>query len=149
MGVKFTCNIHICIVLLHILKKIQNHCTLLPTHTHQWHNAYKNTKYQLRESVQEWSGSTDTAGEIYWQEGWGRVRELQGDVVYLGWPIAQRPLYESKCGGMGKGCGVSAIETVVHITWHGAQINFGDLTPYLSYGEITVFVEADLSKLHK
>ncbi len=26
------------------------------------------------------------------------------------------------------------MRTAVHITWHGAQINFGDLTPYLTYG---------------
>jgi hypothetical protein len=29
IGVKFTCNNHIFIVLLHFLKKIQNHCTLI------------------------------------------------------------------------------------------------------------------------
>ncbi len=27
------------------------------------------------------------------------------------------------------------MNTAVHITWHGAQINFGDLTPYLTYDE--------------
>ncbi len=26
------------------------------------------------------------------------------------------------------------MSTAVHITWHGAQINFGDLPPYLTYG---------------
>ncbi len=26
------------------------------------------------------------------------------------------------------------MSTAVHITWHGAPINFGDLTPYLTYG---------------
>jgi hypothetical protein len=31
----------------------------------------------------------------------------------------------------GGGCGVSANE---NICAHGAQINFGDLTPYLTYG---------------
>ncbi len=25
------------------------------------------------------------------------------------------------------------MRTAVHITWHGAQLNFGDLTPYLTY----------------
>jgi hypothetical protein len=25
------------------------------------------------------------------------------------------------------------MRTAVHITWHGAQINFGDLPPYLTY----------------
>jgi hypothetical protein len=32
------------------------------------------------------------------------------------------------------GCGVSASEySYMHITWYGAQINFGDLPPYLTY----------------
>ncbi len=33
-------------------------------------------------------------------------------------------------GGGGGGCGVSANE---YSCTHGAQINFGDLTPYLTY----------------
>ncbi len=56
------------------------------------------------------------------------------DVVYLCWQY--RPLiYESKCGGWGwgEGCWSFPMSTAVHITWHGAQINFGDLPPYLSY----------------
>jgi hypothetical protein len=32
-------------------------------------------------------------------------------------------------GGRGRGCGVSDVRA------HGAQINFGDLTPYLTYGQ--------------
>jgi hypothetical protein len=33
------------------------------------------------------------------------------------------------------GCeGSQPKSTAVHITWHGAQINFGDLPPYLTYG---------------
>jgi hypothetical protein len=41
-------------------------------------------------------------------------------------------VYESQCGGMGGGgCGVSANE---YSCAHGAQINFGDLPPYLTYG---------------
>ncbi len=55
------------------------------------------------------------------------ARGLQGDVVYLSWPIA--PLfYEPKCGG--GGCGVSANENSCA---HGAQISFGDLPQYLTY----------------
>ncbi len=57
----------------------------------------------------------------------GAVRGLQRDVVYLGWPIA--PSYTSPNA---RGWGV--VSTAVYITWHGAQINFGDLTPYLTYG---------------
>ncbi len=37
----------------------------------------------------------------------------------------------------GRGDGVAGsrpMSTAVHITWHGAQINFGDLPPYLTYG---------------
>ncbi len=40
------------------------------------------------------------------------------------------PLYMSPNAG-GGGCGVSANE---YSFAHGAQINFGDLTPYLTYG---------------
>ncbi len=34
----------------------------------------------------------------------------------------------------GGSCRVSANDTAVRITWRGAQINFGDLTPYLTNG---------------
>jgi hypothetical protein len=37
-------------------------------------------------------------------------------------------VYEHKCGGKGGSCGVSANEYLQLYT--GAQINFGDLTPY-------------------
>ncbi len=42
-------------------------------------------------------------------------------------------VYESKCGR--RGGGVAGLSQWVQpcITWHGAQINFGDLPPYLSY----------------
>jgi hypothetical protein len=50
----------------------------------------------------------------------------------LSWLTNSALIYEPKCGGMGGGCGVSAIE--YSSCTHGAQINFGDLTPYLSYG---------------
>ncbi len=30
--------------------------------------------------------------------------------------------------------GSQPMRTAVHITWHGAQTNFGDLTPHLTYG---------------
>ncbi len=62
---------------------------------------------------------------LWWSlPAWG----LQGDVVYLGRPIATS-LYEPKCGGGGS-CGVLVNE---YSCAHGAQINFGDLTPYLTY----------------
>ncbi len=42
-------------------------------------------------------------------------------------------VYGLQCGGRGS-CGVSAYE---YSCAHGAQINFGDLTPYLTYGRDT------------
>ncbi len=54
-------------------------------------------------------------------------RGSKRDVVYLGWQIA--PSYMS--GGESGSCGVSANE---YSCAHGAQINLGDLTPYLTYG---------------
>ncbi len=61
------------------------------------------------------------------------TRGLQRDVVYLCWPIAPS-YYESKCGGREGVAGSQPMSTAVHITWHGAQINSGDLPPYLTYG---------------
>ncbi len=50
-------------------------------------------------------------------------------VVYIGWPIACS--YMTQMRGKGGGsCGVSANE---YSCTHGAQIKFGDLTPYLTY----------------
>ncbi len=54
-------------------------------------------------------------------------RGSQRDVVYLGLPIA----LSSKCGGKEGNCGVSAN---VYSCAHGGQINYGDLTPCLTYG---------------
>jgi hypothetical protein len=59
-------------------------------------------------------------------------RGLQGDVVYLSWPIAPL-IYKPKCRGRGWVAGSQPMRTAVRITWHGAQINFEDLTPYLTY----------------
>ncbi len=63
---------------------------------------------------------------------------LQRDVVFLGWPLA--PSYTSPTVGGGGSCGFSANEynelrglsQWVHL-YTGAQINFSDLTPYLTY----------------
>jgi hypothetical protein len=46
----------------------------------------------------------------------------------LSWLTNSALVHEPKCGG--GGCCVSANE---YICSHGAQINFGDLTPYLTY----------------
>ncbi len=53
----------------------------------------------------------------------------QRDVVHLGWPIA--PSYISpNAGGGWRIAGPQPMSTAVHA--HGAQRNFGDLTPYLT-----------------
>ncbi len=53
---------------------------------------------------------------------------------HLSW--LTKPSYTSPNGGgggMGRGVlGSQPMSTAVHITWHGAQTNFGDLTPYLT-----------------
>ncbi len=53
----------------------------------------------------------------------------------LFWLTHSALAYESKCGGWGGGevLGSQPMSTAVHITCHGAQINFGGLPPYLTY----------------
>ncbi len=45
-------------------------------------------------------------------------------------------VYDPNCGGGGV-AGSQPMSTAVHITWHGAQINFGDLPSYLTYAYST------------
>ncbi len=40
----------------------------------------------------------------------------------------------------GGGAGSQPMRTAVHITWHGEQINFGDLTPYLTFAQNCQFL---------
>jgi hypothetical protein len=54
------------------------------------------------------------------------IRRSQRDVVYLGSLV-----YEPKCGVWGV-AGSQPMSTAMH---HGAQINFGDLTSYLTIGQ--------------
>ncbi len=61
------------------------------------------------------------------------MQGLQGDVVYLSWPIAPLVVRAQMRGGGGGVAGSQPMRIAVHITWHGSQINFGDLTPYLTY----------------
>ncbi len=42
-------------------------------------------------------------------------------------------VYKSKCGGDWGVAGSQSMSTAVHITWHVAQINFGDLPSYFTY----------------
>ncbi len=46
-------------------------------------------------------------------------------------------VYRSSAGGWGVGS--QPMSTAVHITWHGAQTNFGDLPPYLNRGIFWIF----------
>ncbi len=55
---------------------------------------------------------------------------VQGDVVHLDWPITNSAfVYEPKCGGGGEWRGLGQWVQL----YTGAQINFGDLTPYSTY----------------
>jgi hypothetical protein len=49
--------------------------------------------------------------------------------------LSRTCIYTSpNAGGWGAaGTKPEPVSKAVHITWHGAQINFGDLTPYLTY----------------
>jgi hypothetical protein len=53
----------------------------------------------------------------------------------LSWLTSRALVYEPICGGMGegRGCGVLSSE---YSCAHGAQINFGDHTPYLAFGSV-------------
>jgi hypothetical protein len=50
----------------------------------------------------------------------------------LSWLTNSALIFEPKCARRGRGCRVSANEYSYSCA-HGAQINFGDLTPYLTY----------------
>ncbi len=78
-------------------------------------------------------GPVRTIGKKAWPSVYFvMVRVSQRDVVYLGWPIT--PSYISPNGGEGGRCGVS-VSVDDNSCALGAQINFGDLTPYLTYGD--------------
>ncbi len=51
----------------------------------------------------------------------------------LSWLTNSALVYEPKCGGGGGVTGSQPMTTAMHITWHGAQINFGDNTQYFTY----------------
>jgi hypothetical protein len=68
---------------------------------------------------------------------------LKGDSkrCRLPWLTNSALVYEPKCRERGWSCGVSANE---YSCAHGAQINFGDLTPYLTYDYGDVLTTARL-----
>ncbi len=75
------------------------------------------------EYLMTFSSNTFTENSASKEAGRGLLR----DVVYLGWPIA--PSYASpNAGGGGELRGLSQWVQL----YTGAQINFGDLTPYLT-----------------
>ncbi len=49
----------------------------------------------------------------------------------LSWLTNSAPVYEPKCGGKGRVAGSQPMSTAVHME---PKINFGDLTPYLTFG---------------
>jgi hypothetical protein len=65
------------------------------------------------------------------------LRESQRDVVYLSLPIAPSCMSPNAGGGRGV-AGSQPMSTAEYSCTYGAQINFGDLTPYLTYGPIHV-----------
>jgi hypothetical protein len=75
---------------------------------------------------------------MYTQIGPKSYPSHQGDTkrCRLSWLTTSALVYEPKCGG-GRGCGTSANE---YSCVHGAQINFGDLTPYLTYAPHVPFM---------
>ncbi len=72
------------------------------------------------------------------------IRGLQGDIVYLSWPIA--PLvYEPKCDGVGAGvCGVWANENSCahHVTWSPNRLWRSNFILYLTYANNTLYSTA-------
>jgi hypothetical protein len=77
---------------------------------------------------------------IYFNSCTDETRGLLRNVVYLCWP--KHPRKTSPNAGEGVFAGSQPMSTVVHITWHGAQINFGDLLPYLTYGWVKTFLHS-------
>ncbi len=63
-------------------------------------------------------------------------RGLQRDVVFLGWPIAPPYMSPNAEGGWG---GAAGPQPWVQF-YTGAQVNFGDLTTYLTYGFLTTYL---------
>ncbi len=53
----------------------------------------------------------------------------------LSWLTNSALVIEPKCEGRGELCGISQLVQ----QYRGAQINFGDLTPYLTYGGVVRF----------
>jgi hypothetical protein len=67
----------------------------------------------------------------------------------ISWLTNSTLVFEPKCRGMGggRGCGFSANE---YSCAHGAQINFGFLTPYIIYGFTAAVIQVwDIISAHE
>ncbi len=72
------------------------------------------------------------------------LRVLQRGVVYLDWPKAPSYIAQKWGGGGGELRGLSQGEQL----YTGAQINFGDLTTYWTYGYPTDIWRKKLTNYH-
>jgi hypothetical protein len=105
-----------------IKKRLVQFCTFRTTDfaTFLWCQSLIKRKMFLIATLPYWE--PDTSIHV-WYAG-----RLQRDVVYLGWPLA--PSYMRPKAG--KGAELRGLSQWVQL-YTGAQINFGDLTPYLTY----------------
>jgi hypothetical protein len=62
----------------------------------------------------------------------------------LSWLTNSALVYEPKCGGRGVVAGSQSLSKAVNNA-HGAQINFGDLTPYLTYASQRLTLEDEIT----
>jgi hypothetical protein len=72
----------------------------------------------------------------------GEAQVLPTKRCRLSWLTNSALVFESQCGWRFRPSGSHSQprSTAVHITWHGAQINFGDLPPYLTYVPIRTLI---------
>ncbi len=100
----------------------------------QWYVLHKRVyAFRLKPKKPRWTWNVVEYGSRRfcrrYPESFILSRMVQRDVVYLGRPKYRALVYEAKWRGGGS-CGVSANE---YSCAHEAQINFGDLSLYLTY----------------
>jgi hypothetical protein len=64
--------------------------------------------------------------------------------IRLSWLTNSALVYEPKCGGSGVVAGSQLLSKAVNNA-PGAQINFGDLTPYLAYASQRLTLEEEIT----
>ncbi len=90
------------------------------------HNERRKIKKEERE-VAIWLLLAEGVGEYSWNQGVTRRCRLS--------TLTNRAPCNTSSNAGGRGiAGFQLMRIAVHTTWHGAQINFGDLNPYLTYG---------------